>query len=74
MKKQGTVKKFFLFQMYECTAVEDYLEEMILQGLMIEEIKGCIFTFHKVEPRKLKFAVDVFEKASVFDTIPTDDT
>jgi len=74
MRKDGKLKKFFMFQMYECAAVEEFLAEMALDGWMVEKIKGSFFTFHKIEPKKLTFAVDIFDKASEFDTIPADST
>ena len=74
MRKDGKLKKFFIFQMYECAAVEEFLAEMALDGWMVEKIKGSFFTFHKIEPKKLTFTVDIFDKASEFDTKPADST
>lgn len=74
MIKDGKLKKFFMFQLYECAAVEEFLCEMALKGWMVEKIKGAFFTFHKIEPKKLTFAVDIFEKASMFDTKLADST
>jgi hypothetical protein len=74
MRKSGKLKKFFSFKPYECAAVEEFLTEMALEGWMIESFKGAFFTFHKIEPKKLTFAVDIFDKASEFDTKLADTT
>jgi hypothetical protein len=68
MHKEKKLKKFFPFQLYECAAVEEFLKEMSLKGWMLEKIKGSFFTFTKIEPKEINFAVDIFDKASVFDT------
>lgn len=69
MKKSDKLVKFFMFNLYELTAVEEYLEEMAMQGWMIEKIKSPFFTFHKIEPKKLTFAVDIFMKIPTYDTV-----
>ena len=68
MPKDKKLKKFFPFQLYECAAVEEFLKDMSLKGWMLEKIKGSFFTFTKIEPKEINFAVDIFDKASVFDT------
>lgn len=69
MKKNDKLIKIFMFNLYEFTAVEEYLEEMAMQGWMIEKIKSPFFTFHKIEPKKLTFAVDIFMKIPTYDII-----
>jgi hypothetical protein len=65
-----TLKKFFLFQYTECDALEEYLEEMALKGWILSNVSKslCYFTFQKAEPQKLIYSVQVFDKASIFDT------
>ena len=69
MMKNDKLVKIFMFNLYELTAVEEYLEEMAMQGWMIEKIKSPFFTFHKIEPKKLTFAVDIFMKIPTYDTV-----
>lgn len=59
----------FMYQPYECTAVEEYLENMAEKGWLLERISGYFFTFKKIEPKKLKYSVDTFSKISVLDEI-----
>lgn len=63
-------KKFFYSSSYDIKAVEDFLQEQAEKGLMFVKKEGMLYYFEKCEPKKIKFAVDVFEKASVFDTRP----
>lgn len=67
MRKKDKKKRHFGYQPYECTAVEEYLEEMARKGWFLESINMCIFKFKKIEPKKIKYSVDVFEKLSIFD-------
>ncbi len=69
MKQNNTMKNFFAFQLNECDAVKEYLEEMALKGWILKDIKTYFF-FEKIEPQKLIYSVEVFDKASMFDTRP----
>lgn len=62
----------FMYQPYECTAVEEYLENMAEKGWLLERISGYFFTFKKIEPKKLKYSVDTFSKISVLDVDDSD--
>lgn len=64
------VRKIFFANQYDLRAMEEYLEEMASKGLMFVKQKNFIFYFKECEPCKLHFSVDVFDKASVFDTCP----
>ncbi|MFZ7131845.1 MAG: DUF2812 domain-containing protein [Eubacteriales bacterium] len=75
MKKEDYLKKVFVYQPYEGDAVEEFLNQMAIAGWMLEEIKGphfapYIFSFRKITPSKLTFAVDVFKEATIYDTQP----
>lgn len=63
---------YFMYQPYECTAVEEYLEDMAEKGWLLEKIRGFLFTFKKIEPKKLKYSADTFSKISVFDVDDSD--
>lgn len=62
-----TLKKLFTFNYTECDALKEYLEEMALEGWKLKEI-NVFLVFEKIEPKKLIYSVEVFDKASLFDT------
>jgi len=62
-----TLRKFFVFKYTECDALKEYLEEMAQKGWLLKDINTYL-TFEKAEPQKLIYSVEVFEKASIFDT------
>ncbi|MDW7662187.1 MAG: DUF2812 domain-containing protein [Bacillota bacterium] len=53
---------FWGFLSLDYKAIEKYLEEMAAKGWMLEKINRVFAKFIAVEPRKLKFCVDVFKK------------
>lgn len=57
-------KKWVLFKFipYEYKALEKYLEKMALKGWMLEGMVGFFLKFIKVEPKALKYSVDVMDK------------
>ena len=73
MKNSNELRKFVLFQLNECDAIKEYLEEMALKGWALKYFR-TFFCFEKIEPQKLIYSVEVFSKASVFDTIPAKST
>lgn len=75
MKKgNNLVKKFYPILRYETEAITEYLEKMAAEGLFIKSIDRVIYTFEKTEPRKVKFYIDAFDKASWFDTRAEEET
>ena len=64
---------YFMYQPYECTAVEEYLEHMAEKGWFLEKISGFLFTFKRIEPKKIKYTVDAFSKISVLDAEDSDE-
>lgn len=64
------VKKILMNCSYDLEAVEKFLEKAAAEGLMFVKKDGMLYYFEKCEPKTLKFSVDVFEKASIFDTRP----
>ena len=57
----------FIYSPYECSAVEEYLEIMAEKGWMIESLRKPFFKFKRIEPRRLKSSVDIFEGISAID-------
>lgn len=72
--KKKYIKKFFCASSYDLKAVESFLEEMAAQGLMFVKQSNMFFYFEECEPKKVKFYIDVFDKASTFDTSPDPST
>jgi len=68
--KKKLIRKMFFVSAYDLRAIEEYLEAMVEDGLMFLRRKGYLFYFEACEPRRVKFFVDVFAKASIFDTRP----
>ena len=50
-------------------ATVKYLEEMAQKGWILEKVSGATqFIFVKREPKKLRFAVEIFSEGSIYDT------
>ncbi|ELC8442305.1 DUF2812 domain-containing protein [Clostridium perfringens] len=60
--------KYLVFSAYECTAIEEYLEEMAQKGWFLESISGSRFRFIKIEPKNLKYSVEPVSQVSTLDT------
>lgn len=73
MIKDGTYRKFFCFKLYEYRALETFLSDMALEGWMVERmvkrIGGAVFTFHEIEPQKINFAVEIYDKAQMLQNV-----
>lgn len=72
MWNKNKKKTSFTFLPYECAAAEEYLELMAEKGWLLQDIKGNSFEFKKIEPKKIKYLVDVIHKVSIFDNKNSD--
>lgn len=72
--KDNKIRKFFRFELYQTSIVEQYLSDMASKGYFLEKISGCIFTFTIDKPAKVNYCVDIFPKASFFDYEPSNKT
>jgi len=72
MRSKDTKRKLFNFLPYECRAAEEYLELMAERGWLLQSINGAILKFKKIEPKKIKYSVDVLNKISIFDPKDSD--
>ncbi|MHC1685508.1 MAG: DUF2812 domain-containing protein [Clostridiaceae bacterium] len=72
MSFKDTKRVLFKFSPYECTAVEEYLEEMAQEGWLLEAITMNVLKFKRIEPKKIKYSVDILHKVSTFDHRETD--
>ena len=68
--RRGLIRKICFAGPYDLKSLEEFLEEQAENGLMFVKQKGIFYYFEKCEPKKVHFTVDVFEKASIFDTRP----
>ncbi|MGL4108726.1 DUF2812 domain-containing protein [Clostridium sp. LP20] len=61
--------KWVLFDIlpYEYKALEKYLEDMALKGWKLQGIWGILLKFTKIEPKRIKYSVDIMDKVSFFD-------
>ena len=58
---------------YECTAIEEYLEQMAEKGWLLTGKQGIFLKFKKVEPEKIKYCVDILGAISDYDHNDTED-
>jgi uncharacterized membrane protein (DUF485 family) len=65
---------FFNFAPYECGAAEEYLEVMAEKGWRLQSIKGTFLKFKRIEPKKLKYTVDILNKVFHYDPNDSDIT
>ena len=61
------------FSFYDQVRIQEKLKEMAELGWMVQKPGSFTWTFQRIEPRKLKFAVTYFPAASDFDPGPTDE-
>lgn len=61
--------KFVLFNFlpYEYKALEQYLEDMSLNGWKLYGMAGMILKFKRIEPKRINYSVDIMDKVSFFD-------
>lgn len=73
-RKKSVKRKIFFASPYEIDAIESFLEKEATKGWMFLKCNGIIYTFEECEPIDLKFQVDYFDKATIFDTNPESKT
>ena len=60
--KERTKRVYFNFLAFDYKAMEEYFEEMAEKGWMLVKVGGLTAKFRSIEPKKLKFHVDVFKE------------
>jgi len=60
------------FSFYDQQAIQEKLEDMASKGWMLEKTGSFLWTYKRIEPKKLRFSVTYFPSASDFDPGPTD--
>lgn len=67
------IKRCFCnFSFYDQQAIQEKLEDMAGKGWMLEKTGSFMWTYKRMEPKKLRFSVTYFPNASDFDPGPTD--
>ena len=67
------VKRCFCgFSFYDQQAIQEKLEDMAEKGWMLEKTGNFMWTYKRMEPKRLRFSVTYFPGASDFDPGPTD--
>ena len=67
------VKRVFTnFSFYDPQTIQKKLEEMAARGWMIRKADNLFWTYERMEPQKLRFAVTYFPGASEFDPRPSE--
>lgn len=67
------IKRCFCnFSFYDQQAIQEKLEEVAQKGWMLEKTGNFMWTYKRIEPKKLRFSVTYFPAASDFDPSPTD--
>ena len=64
----------FNFLPYEYKSIERFLENMALKGWKLKSLTGIIFKFKRIEPKRIKYSVDIMDKVSFFDGKNSDRT
>ena len=59
------------FSFYDQRGIEKKLGQMAAQGWMIAQPGGLLWTYRKIRPQRLRFAVTYFPSASEFDPHPS---
>ncbi len=73
MKKEKTeLRRLERFPFYDFTGIETHLQNMAARGWLLKERGGTFWTYQKIPPQKLTFAVSYLPDLSEFDPQPTD--
>ncbi|MGL5616805.1 MAG: DUF2812 domain-containing protein [Sarcina sp.] len=62
------------FLPYQYEYFQGYLEKMALKGWKVKEFSGSILTFEKIEPRVIRYSIDIVESISIFDSKNSDNS
>ena len=72
--KDGLIKERLCYSICSKDYLIDYLENKAKEGYMLEKVVGTAYYFRKTEPCDVKYAVELFGKASYYDSIPAKST
>lgn len=63
---KNTKRCFAFFSFYDRTGIEAYLEKQAENGWMLDRTSVFGWHFHRIEPKKIRYSVVYFAKASAF--------
>lgn len=66
-------RRLEIFSLYNRSGLEKHLTEMAEKGWLLEKIGSFLWTYRKIEPKKLAICVCWFPKASAFDPEPSEE-
>lgn len=69
---KNTKRCFCNFSFYDQEAIKEQLEAMAAKGWMVKKLSNMMWTYERIEPKQLRFAVTYFPDASEFDPGPTE--
>ena len=69
---KNTKRRFVLFSFYDRSGIETYLEQQAESGWLLDKVSAFGWRFRRIEPRKIRFSVVYFSKASAFDPEPSE--
>ena len=70
---KNTKRRMEIVSFFDHTGISAHLEKMAEKGWMIEKISNFGWKYRRIEPRKVKFAVSYYPKASEFDPEPSEE-
>ncbi len=70
--KNKTKRVFWGFFSLDYKVMGEYLEEMAQKGWMLEKVGRFTAKFRAIEPKKIKFSVDIFEEGGPLDPEKTE--
>lgn len=68
---RGKKHRLGIYSFYDYTGIEKHLEKMAKKGWLLEKITSISWTYRRIEPKELRFAVVYDAKASEFDAEPS---
>lgn len=71
MKDRKRRIEFFTF--YDRTGIEQHLERMAARGWMLESMSALWWTYRRIEPTALRFAISYYATISDFEPMPTEE-
>lgn len=74
MKLIKTKWVFYRFMPFEYEDLEKYLNNMALKGWILEDIRGYFLKLKRIEPRKLKYSINMIDEISFFDLRDSDES
>ena len=70
---KDTKRRFEVFSFFDCDGISRHLEKMAAKGWMIQRLTNFGWIYRRISPKKIKFAVSYYPRASEFDPEPSDD-